>query len=47
MVKSVDGKYVLEYESGTDYKGYDFVVITLETKRDKTPEEHILEGIAK
>lgn len=47
MLKDVEGKYVLEYESSELYEGYDFVVITLETKRDDIPEKHILEGTAK
>lgn len=44
MVLDNQGNYVLEYESDNEYEGYDFVVITLETIKDDTPEKHILEG---
>ena len=38
------GGYVLEFESQTDLSDYAGVVVTLETKLDDVPEEHILEG---
>lgn len=38
------GGYLLEYKSSKDLKDYTKVVVTLETKADKTPEKHILEG---
>jgi hypothetical protein len=41
-----DGNYILEYESSELFESYNFVVITLETKKDTTPEKHILEGLA-
>jgi len=44
MVMGEDGTYSLEYMSDQEYPTYDLVVITLETTRDDTPEEHILEG---
>lgn len=46
MTTNEDGRYVLEYQTGSTYEGYNFVVITLETVKDDTPEEHILEGTA-
>ena len=47
MVLGADGSYILEYVTDQEYEGYNSVVITLETVKDITPEEHILEGIAK
>ena len=47
MEKSSTGKYVLAYIGLADYPGYNFVVITLESIKDDTPEKHILEGEAK
>lgn len=39
--------YSLSYTNKENqYEGYDFVVITLETVKDDTPEKHILEGLA-
>lgn len=38
------GGYVLDFESTTDYRDYQNVVITLEEVFDNNPEEHILEG---
>jgi len=38
------GGYQVNYSSDHDFPTYDFVVITLETTRDETPERHILEG---
>ena len=46
MVLGNDGSYILEYETSQEYASYNFVVITLETKKDTTPEKHILEGLA-
>jgi len=46
MVLGNDGSYILEYETAQEYASYNFVVITLETKKDTTPEKHILEGLA-
>lgn len=37
--------YMLEYKTSNPYEGYDFIVITEETKLDETPETHILEGV--
>lgn len=36
--------WLLEYQDSKDYPDYKGVVITLETKDDKKPEKHILEG---
>ena len=41
-----DGKYSVSYMSDNLYEGYNFVVITLETVVDETPEDHIIEGTA-
>lgn len=38
------GGYVLEFSSTQDYTDYNEVVITLEEKKDSTPETHILKG---
>jgi len=38
------GGYLLEYSSAVDYSDYSGVVITLESKDDGVPEEHVLEG---
>lgn len=46
MQESDSGKYTLSYMSQRDSEGYDFVVITLETIVDDTPELHVLEGTA-
>jgi hypothetical protein len=46
MVKEANGQYTLSYESVDLYEGYNFVVITLETVKDETPETHIIEGLA-
>lgn len=40
-----NGVYVLTYDADGESLGYNEVVITLETKVDKTPEKHILEGV--
>ena len=44
MEKQEDGAYTLSFMSDNPYEGYNFVVITLETEVDATPEAHILEG---
>lgn len=44
MEKQSDGTYLINFMSEKLYEGYDFVVITLETVVDSTPEAHILEG---
>lgn len=44
MQKQANGSYMLSYTSSNTYESYNDVVITLETKVDETPEEHILEG---
>ena len=46
MKKTEDGKYELRFSSPKEHEGYSFLVITLETVIDETPEKHILEGIA-
>lgn len=46
MVRETDGEYSLTHENSNLYEDYDFVVITLETIKDNTPEKHIIEGIA-
>jgi len=46
MVLGNDGSYILEYNSDQEFASYNFVVITLETVKDTTPEKHILEGTA-
>jgi hypothetical protein len=46
MTKEANGLYLLIYESVNLYEGYNFVVITLETVKDETPETHIIEGLA-
>lgn len=46
MVLGSDGSYILEYETDQEYQSYNFVVITEETKKDTTPEKHVLEGTA-
>lgn len=39
------GIYTTTFSSETElYEGYDLVVVTLETRVDNTPEEHVLEG---
>ncbi|MFC1710338.1 anti-sigma factor [Patescibacteria group bacterium] len=38
------GGYLLEFSSDVDYSDYSGVVITLESKDDGKPEEHVLEG---
>lgn len=47
MQKQYDGQYALMFEDDELHEGYDFVVITLESKVDATPEAHILEGTVK
>ena len=47
MTKQEDGNFQLIYSSNNLYAGHDEVVITREIVDDKTPEEHILEGIIK
>lgn len=47
MEKDSDGKYSLSYQSHLVYEGFNFVVITLESIMDTTPEAHILEGTAR
>lgn len=44
MTRNSDGSWVLEYEANMEYTAYNNIVITEETKIDKTPEKHILEG---
>jgi hypothetical protein len=44
MQMTEDGHYELLYTSDNESLGYDFVVITEETKVDETPEKHIIEG---
>ena len=46
LTKNDEGMYTLDYVSNDLYEGYDFVVVTKETKIDETPEVHILEAIA-
>ena len=46
MTKNENGEWVLEYESEDTMPNHNFVVITLETVRDNTPETHIIEGLA-
>ena len=46
MDNNVDSGYVLSFMSDDLSEGYNFVVITLETVKDETPEKHILEGLA-
>ena len=38
------GEWKLEYVANQTYPEYDYVVITLETKDDGQPEEHVIEG---
>jgi len=47
LQKSEKGMYTLIFESDNLYEDYDFVVVTEETVVDKTPEIHIIEGIAR
>lgn len=44
MEQQEDGTFSLTYTDENLYEGYNVVVITLETVRDETPEEHIIEG---
>lgn len=44
MIQDEEGKWVLGYTAGRDYSDYAHVVVTLETRDDRKPEEHILEG---
>jgi hypothetical protein len=46
-MEKTNGIYTLSYTADNEYSGYDDVVITLETKVDETPEDHILEGTVK
>ena len=44
-LKKVDGNYVNHFESETDYRSYDFYVLTLEPNDgDPAPADHIFEG---
>jgi hypothetical protein len=47
MDHEASGNFSIIFESETQYEGYNFVVITLETTKDGTPEKHVLEGLAK
>jgi hypothetical protein len=47
MDHEASGNFGIIFESDDQYEGYNFVVITLETIKDATPEKHILEGLAK
>ncbi len=38
------GQYNTSYNTDNIHSGFDRIVITLETKEDNTPEQHILEG---
>ena len=44
MEKQADGTYTLSFMADKLYERYNFVVITVETVVDATPEAHILEG---
>lgn len=46
MMPVGEDSFVLMYEDDEAYEGYNDIVITLETVKDETPEEHILEGTA-
>lgn len=42
-----EGQYQLAFSSENLYQGYNNIVVSRETVDDKTPEEHILEGVVK
>jgi len=44
VLKKTGDTYGLSYSAEEEYPGYDFVVVTLETVIDDTPEDHIIEG---
>ena len=44
MIKTPEGKWILEYVEDNLQEGYDYAVITLEIEDDGQPEEHIIEG---
>lgn len=46
LVTNTEGYWSLYYTNDDAIVGYDFVVVTLETQDDSTPEDHVLEGLA-
>lgn len=47
MRKTPDGNWILEFIGDSNKESYDYAVITLETKIDETPEDHVIEGYIK
>src|SRR3989344_6527669 len=43
-LRSAKGGYLLDFNSNTDYSGYNKILVTLESKSDSSPEETVLEG---
>ena len=43
-LSAAKGGYLLDFSSRTDYSEYNKIMVTLESKSDRTPEETVLEG---